>query len=240
MLNITYAPNDAETAEQMQADLAEANLNLVNHILLVLMTPDALADDGVQNAIRLARKEGHRIALVLLRPTDLPPSLQDLPTLNLSSGYNTRRLTRFVLRADLEAQVRRANTRVLFYLVAAVVLVFVASIWALTTGVVAPPDDEFATENAIIDNQIQTITFPTLDAFQPRTTQDALDFPATASALQEENEDIYPFLVGTATALPANQNATQNAIATSAVQTQAARDAAATPAAEATPEAQGE
>jgi hypothetical protein len=188
----------------------------------------------VQQAIRLARKEGHRIALVMLRPTDLRDSLKDLPQLNLSSGYNLKRLTRFVLRADLEAQVRRANNRVLFYLVAAVVIVFAGSIWALTSGVVAPPADEFATENALIDSQIETITFPTLDAFQPRTTQDALDFPATADALQEDNEDIYPFLIGTATALPANQQATQNAIATSAVQTQAARDA------EATPEPEGE
>ncbi len=234
MLNITYAPNDADTAERMQEDLATANLKMVNHILLALITPDALADEGVQKAIRMAQKENHRVALVILRKTELPKSLQEFPSLNLTSGYNMKRLTRFVLRADLEAQVRRANNRVLFYLVAAVIIVFAGSIWALTTGIVASPTDEFATENALIDSQVETITFPTLDAFQPRTTQDAESFPATADALREDNEDIYPFLIGTATALPANQNATQSAIATSAVQTQSARDA------ESTPEAEGE
>lgn len=235
MLNITYAPSDASTAEKMQADLAEANLKLVNNILIVLMSPDALADEGVQNAIRSTRKEGQRVAMVMLQETKLPDSLQDLPTMNMTQKYDLKRLTRFVLRADLEAQVRRANNRVLFYLVAAVVLIFAASIWALTTGLVAPPADEFATENALIDSQIETITFPTLDSFQPRTTQDAENFPATADALLEDNEDIYPFLIGTATALPANANATQNTIATSAVQTQSARDAARE--SEATPEA---
>lgn len=232
MLNITYAPNDADTAEQMQTDLAEANLNLVNHILLALITPDSLADEGVQNAIRLAQKEGHRIALVILRPTEIPRSLSDLPALNLTSGYNAKRLARFVLRADLEAQVRRANNRVLFYMLAGVVILFAASIWALASGAVAPPTDEFATENALIDSQIETITFPTLDAFQPRTTQDAESFEATANALREDNEDIYPFLIGTATALPANAQGTQDAIATAAVQTQSARDAEPTPEAE--------
>jgi len=225
MLNITYAPSDASTAEKMQNDLAEANLKLVNNILVVLMTPDALADEGVQNAIRLARKESQRVALVMLQETKLPESLKDLPTMNMTRRYDMKRLTRFVLRADLEAQVRRANNRVLFYLAAAVILIFAASVWALATGAVAPPNDEFATENALIDSQVETITFPTLDAFQPRTTQDALDFPATADALQEDNEDIYPFLIGTATALPENQNATLNAVETSAVQTQSARDA---------------
>lgn len=234
MLTITYATNDAALAEQMQHELAESGLWLEQHMLIVLLTPDSAVDKTVLQAVNTAKKEGHVILPVLLHATALPQEIAHLKPLDLTRGYDLKKLVQAINRADLGEAKRSSNLRLSFYVGAAALLVFLVAIGTLATGVIAPPTDEYATENALREGQIATIIFPTLDAFSPRTTEDAIGFPMTVEAVQTR---VRPFLILSATAQPQSQQATQDALATSIVATEAAR-AEGTAAALATPTAQ--
>jgi hypothetical protein len=222
MLNISYAPQDAALAEKIQRDLSESGLWLDHPMLIVLVSPDTIADKTILHSIRIAQREKHAILPILLHAAPLPQELSACKPLDLSRGYDLNRLIQAVKRADLGEARRRANLRLLFWVSSAALIVFLVAIGTLVTGTIAPPTDEYATENALREGQIATIIFPTLDAFMPRTTEDALQFPATLEALQTR---VMPFLMLSATALPQSQKATQDALATSIVATETARAA---------------
>lgn len=220
MLSICYIPQDAALAEQVQSDLSRNGFHPDHSILIVLVRPDTLTDKGVQKALKDAQKAEQRIAPILLEASLLSETLQKNPALDLSKGYDYKKLEAFLKRVDLGENVRKANQLVLVWLTGLVLLVFGISIWSLATGVVAPPSDEYATEDAIRYGQIQTLTFPTLDGLMPRTTEDALSFPTTVEAA---NTRIVPFLMGTATTLPYHAQASQAALATAIDATSTAR-----------------
>lgn len=234
MLNITYALNDAKLAETIQKDLSAGGLRLERPILVVLITPESVADETVQKSIRDALKADHRILPVLIRDAKLPESIAGLKTLDLRGGYKGDKLVLAVKRLDLGEDLMKSNQRYLFWLSSAALLVFVIAIGSLATGITGPPTNEYATENALREGQIETLVFPTLDGFMPRTTQDAIGFPLTVEANPTRNR---PFLIGTATALPLNRQATQSALETSIVETEAARMTATQQAGEVTAEA---
>jgi hypothetical protein len=213
MLNISYTPKDAKTAEAMQKDLAAASPRLEHSILLVLLNTEALADKELLKAIESAKNANHVIAPVLLEKVTLPSQLQGLATLDFSRAYDKDKLIGFVKSADLSEDVKMRNRRLFFYVAGAALLVFVLSIASLATGLIVPPNDEFATENALQDAQIETVVAPELDELRPRTTEDALNFPATVEAARR---NIRPLLIGTATAIPL-----ENQVATEAYLTQA-------------------
>jgi hypothetical protein len=213
MLNISYTPKDAKTAETMQKDLAAASPRLEHSILLVLLNTEALADKELLKAIESAKNANQVIAPVLLEKVTLPSHLQGLATLDFSRAYDKDKLIGFVKSADMSEEVKTRNRRLFFYVAGAALLVFVLSIASLATGLIVPPNDEFATENALQDAQIETVVAPELDAVRPRTTEDALNFPATVEAARR---NIRPFLIGTATAIPL-----ENQVATEAYLTQA-------------------
>jgi hypothetical protein len=216
MLNISYTPKDAKTAEAMQKDLAAAPLRLEHSILIVLLNSEAIADEELMRAVKTAERDNQVIAPVLLQKVALPENMKGLESLDLSKGYDKNKLLSFIKSTDLGKEVKSRNRRLLFYVGGAALLVFVISIASLVSGLVVPPNDEFATENALQDAQIETVIAPELEAAQPRTTEDALAFPATVEAARRQ---LQPFLIATATALPLNHQASQEAIQTQAVQT---------------------
>lgn len=229
MLQIVYTSADEDLAKQMERDVAASGMTLEQDMLVVLVSPQAAQDKAVRKSISAAKREGWVLVPVLVQDVDLPADLQEEPLLDIRhKGYDFRTFKRHLLNRDVSGDVRASNRRYLLYFAALVLLIFAISVGALATGIVAPPVDEFATENALQNAQIETLVFPTLNAFQPRTTQDAESFPATVEAASTR---IAPFLVLTATALPQNQQATQEAIATAADMTSTAR-AAATPSAD--------
>ena len=222
MLQITYAPSDQALAAQMQTDLTDASLQLEHRLLLVLVSSASNADDTVQQEIRRAlAADDVRVVPVRVDAAPLPDALADHNALDLSDGYDSSRLIQHVRRADLGDDIRRSNNRLLFYLLAAALLVFVISLGAIGSGQVRAPNDEFATENALRDATIRAITNPTVEYLLPRTTDEAESFPATLQAL--DNDDLAPLIAGTATAIPRNQQATQTARETAAAATSTAR-----------------
>ena len=218
MLNITYAPNDAHTAEDMQSDLSAANLRLDNPVLIALLTPDSVKDKAVLSAIEKSKREGHVIVPVILRKTELPANLADEQSLDLSRKYDKKKLIQFVNQADIGKE-RQHKNRLYFYAVGGVVLLmFVISIVSISNDIVAFPADEYATENAIRDAQVNTIVAPQIEVLRPRTTEDALNFDMTLEAVA--NDDLLPFIIGTATAIPEQMQATNEARMTQAFSTE--------------------
>ncbi|GAB5492197.1 MAG: hypothetical protein Phog2KO_24120 [Phototrophicaceae bacterium] len=220
MLNITYAQSDAHTAEEMQSDLSIANLRLDNPILIALLTPDSVKDETVLSAIDQSKRAGHVIVPVILRQTTLPASLMSEKSLDLSKKYDKNKLIQFVKQADIGKERNRKN-RLYFYAVGSVVLLmFVISLVAISSGTVVFPADEYATENAIRDAQVNTIVAPQIEVLRPRTTEDALNFDMTLEAI--ENDDLLPFVIGTATAIPEQLQSTNEARMTQAFSTEMA------------------
>jgi hypothetical protein len=216
MLNISYTPKDVKTAEVMQKDLMAAGLRLEHSILIVLLNQEALADEALLKGIESAQREKQVIAPVLLQKVALPETLRGKSSLDLSKGYDKNKLIAFVRSADISEEVKARNRRLFFYVAGAAILVFAISMASLVSGIVAAPNDEFATENALQDAQIETVTAPELDAARPRTTEDALNFPATVEAARR---NLRPFLMGTATAIPLEQQASEGAYQTQVYQT---------------------
>jgi len=231
MIHITYTPDDAGLAEQMQSDLAPAPIKSDQHTLIVLLSPESVQDKSVLRVVEQSLDEGHIVVPVIVHPVkaSLPDTLANLKTLDLSQGYERRKLIAFVQQAQTGDDVRASNRRLFIYLAIIVLIIFAGAIYTLSAGLIAPPSAEYATENAIREGQIQTLVFPTIDAALPRTTDDALNFPQTIEAASTRNA---PFLAGTASALPQNRQATQAAIATAAEATGTARAQATADAAE--------
>jgi len=220
MLEITFTEGDEAIAYRIRDDVQASNIRVDEPISIVLISAAALEDSNVSAAIRKALAQNHKIVPVLLEDMNLPESLRDLNVLDLSDGYKANQVLGAVRRANIGDTVLQSNQRILFYLGSMIVLVFAISIGALATGIVGFPEEEFANEAATREAQIQTLTFPTLDAYMPRSTEDALDFPLTVEAASTRNA---PLLAASATALPQNLRSTENARATAIVETSTAR-----------------
>lgn len=199
MLNITYAPNDADLAERLQRDLSSSGLELDYHFLLVLVSPESTREATVLKAIQDALSEGHKVVPIITRPADLPEAIRHLPPLDLSKGYDFERVRHTIEQFDRDeiTRRRRMNWRILAGIVVVVLVIFGVSVAALIDGTVAFPVDEYATENAVRAATINALVEPTLAGALPRSTEDALNFPQTLEAATTRNA---PFLRGTATA----------------------------------------
>jgi hypothetical protein len=223
MIQITYAPPESHLAQQIQTDLADSSLQPEKNLLLVLVSSASNADDTVQQEIADALAN-NTVEVVPVRVDDveLPPALANHPrVLDLSDGYDSSRLLRHIRRVDVGQAIKKSNNRLLFYLLAAALLIFVISLGAIGSGQVRAPNDEFATENALRDATIRAITNPTVEALLPRGTDESQSFDATLRAL--DNDDLVPVLAGTASAIPRDRQATQQARETAAAATSTAR-----------------
>lgn len=220
MLNIAYAPNDVQLAERLQHDLSSAGVQLENHMLIVLVTPDSVADQSILQAVQRADEEGQVIVLFLVRQALLPDSWKRYRRFALRDNYRVPPMRVFLNRADVSPGKRRRNNR---WLAAAAIIIVVMvgiSMWAIAGDIVAFPVEEYMTENAERAEMIQDLVAPTLEAWQPRTTEDAINFPMTVEAANTRNA---PLLIMTATALPRDRQATLEAQATAADLTATAR-----------------
>jgi len=225
MLNITYAASDQKTAEQIQSDLSQAGLRLENEMLIVLITPESVKDAAVQSDISQAQDAGTIIVPVILEKTTLPDTLKKERTLDLSKKYDKNRLIAFIRRSDITKDRVVNNRRLLLVVGGAALLMFVISLASISANIVAFPVDEYSTENAIRDAQVATLVAPDIELVRPRTTDDAVNFQSTLDAVQ--NEDLLPFIIGTATAIPEQLQSTNEARMTQAYSTEAAQTQAA-------------
>jgi hypothetical protein len=216
MLNITCASADLKLAEQMQQDLTRITFKMDFDYLLVLISAASQADETVQQAIETAQKKNQRLVPILLDNTPVPDTMLKNALLDFRAGYKRGALIQHLRRLELGEDRLRGNRRIFAAMALIVGLMFAVAIYMVGGGLVAFPQDEYATEQAIEDAMIATLVYPTLEGLIPRSTNDAVNFPATVEAVSTRDR---AFLRGTATALPMNVAATLNAIGTSAALT---------------------
>lgn len=220
---IMFTDADAQSAQTIQADIASANLRLDHDLVIVVLSPEAVQDDALKQDVQTARQlSDATIIPIIISKTSVPDYLRGVDTLDLSKKYDKTKLVNFVKRVDLTADSRLSNRTLLYLVGGGALVMFLISVVSISAGVVAFPVDEYATENAIRDSQLSTIVAPQIEELRPRTTEDALNFATTLEAVR--NEDLIPFIEGTATAIPEQFFATSEARQTQIFQTQTADD----------------
>lgn len=204
MINITYSADQSALAEQIRDDLSRANFKAAHDVLLVLVSSESNNDPSVQAEIRQAiQRQIVSIIPILAENVTLPESLDPYKPLNFSGGYKRNALiTRLSQTTMTQADVKQANRKALVFIGGIAVVMFVLAIIGIMGGMVAFPVDEYNEEATYQAEWINGLIVETLEAAQPRTTQDAIEFDATLEAVPTR---VYLYIRETATALPDTQ-----------------------------------
>lgn len=218
MLNILFSETNREIAEKIQRDLQSSPIKFTETYHIVVVTSASVADDEVLQAISKIKPQ-ERVVVCWLDDVPLPDSLQSATLIDMRDGYRGRKLNGILRRLEVGEERVGRNNLMLAVIGALALVVFVVALLSIASGQVVFPVAEYATENAANQAMIDSLLLPTLEAFQPRSTQDALNFPAT---LQAAPTRVAPYLERTATALPRSVSATLEAIETSAAATMTA------------------
>ena len=202
MIRITYSKEQAALAERIRDDLALA-VEASPPLLIVLVSAASNADPVVQDELSSAKAAGERILPILAEKVAPPPDLDTLPALDFSGGYSRRRLLEHVARITTpRAELRRANRRAFAVFALLAALMFGLAIATMVSGIVAFPVAEYNEEATFQAQWIDGLIRETLEAVQPRTTQDAANFAATHEAAPTR---LFYYIRETATALAAEQ-----------------------------------
>jgi hypothetical protein len=193
MLNIMFAPLDREAAQTLSAALEQAPLDLENRTTVALLSAGALAD--AEYLALLAADDAPNRALVLLERLTIPPALAAWPA---HAADEVDALVEGLQRQDFAPR-RTANRRALAVLLTGVIAIFVVAVIAIATQMVAFPQEEFEADATSQARQIEELIAPTLVGWQPRSTQDAMNFAATAALVPTRYR---VWVIETATALP--------------------------------------
>jgi len=202
MIRITYTEEQTPLAERIRDDLAAAN-EAPLPLLIVLVSAASNADPVVQAELAQALAAGERILPILAEAVALPPALGDRPALDFSRGYSREGLLERVARATAPGvELRRSNRRALLVFALLAVLMFGLAIVTMVNGIVAFPVAEYNEEATFQAQWIDGLIRETLEAVQPRSTEDALNFAATHEAAPTR---LFYYIRETATALAAGQ-----------------------------------
>lgn len=199
MIHITFSREEERLAERIRDDLAHS-VPSSDPVLIVLVSRASLADRHVQAEIEMARAERLRIVPILTEAVDLPAALMDLRPLDFSGGYDRERLLERLARTTMRPEdLRRANRRALTVIGGIALLMFGIALIAIVSGSIAFPVAEYNEEATFQAEWVNGLIRETLENVQPRTTEDALNFPATHEAAPTR---LYLYIRETATALP--------------------------------------
>ncbi|MCY3797408.1 MAG: hypothetical protein OXG84_06355 [Chloroflexi bacterium] len=199
MIHITYSGQEERLAERIRDDLAQS-VPLTGPVLIVLVSRASLADRHVQAEVEKARANGIHIVPILTEAIELPARLMDWRPLNFSGGYDRERLLERLAQATMKPDaLRRANRRALTVIGGIALLVFAVALVTINRGLIAFPVAEYNEEATFQAEWVNGLIRETLEQVQPRTTEDALNFPATHAAAPTR---LYLYIRETATALP--------------------------------------
>jgi len=211
MLNITFHESDRQLANTISRDLQALPFTLSNQYLIVIAGDPALKDGAVHEAVFDAREANKTVIVLQMTQTALPVDWQDVIVVDAKSGYRARRLTAVIRQLEVGEQRISRNNQYLFVGLVVTGIVFAAAIIGVASGTVVFPQEEYATENAANLNMIETFAAPTIEYLLPRSTEDAMQFEATFDAAPTR---VRVYLALTATAMPADMQATQEAFST--------------------------
>lgn len=200
MISITYSAEDKTLAETIRDDLAQAGYQPAQPVLLVLVSSASNNDPSVQDEIKRAVNKGMTIVPILAENVSLPEILDAYKPLNLSGGYKRAPLlTRLSQSTMTRGDVKKANRLAFTFIGGLAVVMFLAAILGIMGGLVAFPVDEYNEEATFQAEWVNGLIVETLEFVQPRSTQDAQNFPATIEAAPTR---LFLYIRGTATALP--------------------------------------
>lgn len=198
-MTIIFHQSDAALAARIQNDLPR-NLNADTN-LIVTLSPKAVQDSAIQNAIVQALDQNRRIVPVLAQATPLPKLIEHIEPLDFTEGYPLD-----ILIAKLSApadslhlkvrtpSVNNSNRRTAYVIAAVVLLMFLGGIYLVgVMGIQAPAEEFNNVETEIIETRDYYV-----DSVLPRSTEDALNFQATVDAARPT---LRPVLIATATAI---------------------------------------
>lgn len=199
MIRITYSPDQQPLAERIRDDLSERTL-LPVPLLIVLVSRQSNADAHVQAEIEKAMAKSLPVLPILIEDIALPAALAEERALDFSGGYDPDGLLRRLAKLTRTPQdVRRANRRALTIVGGIAILMFGVALIAMAAGLVAFPVAEYNEEATFQAQWIGGLIGQTLEHVQPRSTEDALHFPATHEAAPTR---LFLYIRETATALP--------------------------------------
>lgn len=199
MIHITYSDDEKALAERIRDDLAHS-VPLSGPVLIVLVSRTSLADRHVQAEVDKSLAKGIRIIPIVTEELELPERFMDRRPLDISGGYDRERLLARLEQAAMRSQdLRRANRRAFALIGGIALLVFAVALVTINRGLIAFPVTEYNEEATFQSKWIGGLIGETLEAVQPRSTEDALNFPATHEAAPTR---LYLYIRETATALP--------------------------------------
>ena len=211
-VTIAHHPADQAAASQLSDALAQSSIDPYKPVLLALLSSESAIDATVADEVCRAAQAGATIVPVTLDSSDVPDSWNVSTTpFAWQPDDSIKPLIAHVRRLEIGEKRVKSNNRYLLAAGALIFTIFAIAIVTLASGTVGFPVNEYATEDAAIQQQQQLIILPTLDAFMPRTTEDAQAFQTTARAMPTRLRN---FFIATGTALPANAIGTQQGIRT--------------------------
>ncbi len=214
MLKLVYSPTDAALATRLESELRSAGYNFTDGppVLIPIMSPAALNDQAVNDAINAALDAGQHLTPVIATAIQLPRLIDHLPLADFTNGKDDLA----TLKANIDAALspegrlalrvltpsRRKANRSAGIVVAVVALgMFLVGLYAVGVLGIQMPQEEY---NAVDTEAAQTrdpILVPILGTyarFFPRSTDEATVFPATL----ERIPTVYrPLIARTVTAL---------------------------------------
>lgn len=213
VIKMITAPSDNTLAQKLAADLVTHGHQLIDTsdklstVVLAVMSPESVGDVNVNAALMDALDNGQHIIPITTGVVALPKWIDHLSALDFSRDYPLDVLLAEIDRMSgtnaprpvkvLTPSQRKANRRVGLVVSAVAVVIFAMGLYMVGVLGLQRPDDEYDAVETERVEQRNTIIGPTLEGFLPRTTQEALEFPATVEALPTR---LRPFIEETATA----------------------------------------
>lgn len=213
MLYITHAPGEAALAARLKAELTAGgytvNAALTNqprHLLIALLSPEAVANTAVQNDIFAALDNGQHIIPVLAKDVDVPKLIDHLPAVDFRKTEDFATLKAQIDKLSAPdagspvrvqtPKLRSRNRRVGFWVLLVAVVWFIIGVVLVGVYGIQLPREEYE----LVDTQAAIEINEIVGRNLPRSTEDAANFPATLRAAPTAQR---PLLIATTTAMAA-------------------------------------
>lgn len=196
-MEIAFSEADAALAQRIQRD---AQALEAAGALVVIVSAATAGDGAVRQRIEAARDRGETVVPVLAGQAALPRLIEHIAPVDFSQGYDFTALAERLQApaAPLQMKVltpaaRATNRRAAVLFVLLALFMFGVGLYMVgVLGLQAPAEEYNAVETEIILTRNSFI-----EAALPHSTEDALNFAATAAAAPPT---LRPLLVATATA----------------------------------------
>ncbi len=214
MLKLVYTPSDSALATRLESELKSAGYSFTDGspVLIPILSPAALNDQAVNDAIVAALDAGQQITPVIAAPLQIPRLIDHLSLADFTEGKDDFATLKANIDAALSPEARlpmrvltpsrQKMNRSAGIVVAVIALgMFLVGLYAVGVLGIQMPQDEYNavdTEAAMTRDPILIPILGTYSRFFPRSTDEATVFPSTL----ERIPTVYrPLIARTVTAL---------------------------------------